>query len=214
MSEIGIIGATYEDRRTKKQGKLIERDEKYKTLLMEASDGKSFNITFGGFRSNWRKVDEPEQTLEEAMEEIPVPEPVKKEQKPVVKKKKKENKTGDVNPDFENTIKTVVAYLDSFCSNQLSIAPNFDVCRITVKIGRYKFVEMFCKPRTSHITVACKENVAKLVNKFSYIDGVNYYATRKPLNYAFNVSKDGFDKFLEDFRQIIVDELSKVAEEE
>ena len=87
MSEIGEIGVIYEDRRTKKKGKLVERDDKYKTLLMEASDGKSFNITFGGFKSNWRKVDEPEQTLEEAMkDELPEEKPVAKEPKKTSKK--------------------------------------------------------------------------------------------------------------------------------
>ena len=50
MSEIGVIGQIYEDRRTKKKGKLIERDEKYKTLLLETSEGKSFNVSYGGFK--------------------------------------------------------------------------------------------------------------------------------------------------------------------
>lgn len=222
MSEIGIIGQMYEDRRTKKRGKLIERDNKFKTLLMESEDGKSFNITFGGFKSNWRKVDEPEQTVEEAMQEevpeeqitveTPVRLPVKKN---VVKKKStKKVKSDSVNPAFEEAIKVLVDYVDTFNSDKLNVNPKFDRDFIAVKIGIYKFIEVFRRPRTDHYTIACKEDVAQMVAGLKYINGVNYYKTRKPLNYAFNVSVDDFDKFLEDFRPFIVEVLSAEVEED
>ena len=222
MSEIGTIGQIYEDRRTKKKGKLIERDNKFKTLLMESEDGKSFNITFGGFKSNWRKVDEPEQTVEEAMQEevpdeqitveTPVRIPVKKN---VVKKKStKKVKSNDVNPAFEEAIKILVDYVDTFNSDKLNVNPKFDRDFIAVKIGIYKFIEVFRRPRTDHYTIACKEDVAQMITGLKYISGVNYYKTRKPLNYAFNVSVDDFDTFLEDFRPFIVEILSTEVEED
>lgn len=222
MSEIGEIGAIYEDRRTKKQGKLLERDNKFKTLLMEASDGKSFNITFGGFKSNWRKVDEPEQTVEEAMQEevpeeqITIKTPVKKQVKTKVVKKKsaKKVKDDDVNPAFAEAIRVLVEYVGTFNSDKLNVSPKFDRDFIAVKIGIYKFIEVFRRPRTDHYTIACKEDVAQMVNDLKYIHGVNYYKTRKPLNYAFNVNIDDFDTFLEDFRPFVVEVLSTKVEED
>lgn len=222
MSEIGTIGQIYEDRRTKKKGKLIERDNKFKTLLMESEDGKSFNITFGGFKSNWRKVDEPEQTVEEAMQEevpeeqITVKTPVKRKSAnhSVKKKPKTTIQKDDVNPAFEEAIKVLVNYVDTFNSDKLNVSPKFDRDFIAVKIGLRKFIEVFRRQRTDHYTIACKEDVAKMVNNLKYVHGVNYYKTRKPLNYAFNVSIDDFDTFLEDFRPFVVNMLSRVVEED
>ena len=54
-SEPGIIGQTYEERKSKKRGVLESRETKYKTLMMRAEDGRSFNITYATFKSNWRK---------------------------------------------------------------------------------------------------------------------------------------------------------------
>lgn len=53
--EVGIIGQTYEDRKSKRRGVLESREEKYKTLMMRDVEGNSFNITYSTFRSNWRK---------------------------------------------------------------------------------------------------------------------------------------------------------------
>ena len=209
MSELGEIGAIYEDRRTKKQGKLVERDEKFKTLLMETSDGKSFNITFGGFKNNWRKVDEPEQTVEEAMKEIPVPEPIKKE-KPV---KKVEEKSEEVNPVYAEALKKVVEYVESFNSSKLNVRPNFDTNMISVKLCTKKCLEIFRKPRNKYYTIACKDNVAQFVDKLEFIDGVKFYPTRKPLNYAFLVDVDKFDTLLSCLRPEIMNLISEEIEE-
>lgn len=54
-NEVGIIGQMYEERKTGKVGVLESREVKYKTLMMRDKDGKTFNITFSTFRSNWRK---------------------------------------------------------------------------------------------------------------------------------------------------------------
>lgn len=55
VNEVGIIGQMYEDRKTGKKGVLESRETKYKTLMMRGDDGKSFNITYSTFKSNWRK---------------------------------------------------------------------------------------------------------------------------------------------------------------
>ena len=210
MSEIGEIGVIYEDRRTKKKGKLIERDEKYKTLLMESSDGKSFNITFGGFRSNWRKVDEPEQTIEEAMEEIPIP---VQEKKPISKKKPPAEEKDEVNPIFEEALKQIVAYVESFNSSKLIVRPSFENNMVSIKLCAKKFLEIFRKPRNNYFTVACKENIAQFVDKLEFIDGVKFFPTRKPLNYAFLVDVDKFDTFLSCLNPEIMNLISEEIEE-
>ena len=214
MSEIGVIGQIYEDRRTKKRGKLLERDEKFKTLLLESDDGKSFNITFGGFKSNWRKVDEPIQTVEEAMEEVIPEEKITVDTKvKKITKKKSKSKTvkkfnGEISEALEEATKILVEYISSYNSALLQIKPQFDRDYIAIKMGDRKFIEVFRRKRTNHYIIACKEDVAKFVKDFKFVYNLKYYPTRKPLNYAFYVDADNFDKFLESFRSIIVDMLS------
>jgi len=213
MSEIGIIGATYEDRRTKKKGKLVERDEKFKTLLMESSDGKSFNITFGGFKSNWRKIDEPEQTLEEAMEEIPIPEQEKKQKPKKEKPKKKLEETDEVNIGLESLVKSLVVYLDSFNSNILNINPHIDRNLITIKLDNRKFLEFIKGKKIQHSLIACKEDVAVEVKNYKCVKNLKYYPTRKPLNYAFVVDDNKLEEFFNQFRSFVVKKLSDIVEE-
>ena len=219
MSEIGVIGATYEDRRTKKQGKLIERDEKFKTLLMESEDGKSFNITFGGFKSNWRKVDEPEPTIEEAMqEEVPEEQISLQKKEEPIKKKKQVKRTielaeNDVNPVFEDAVILLSEYGKSFNSANLLVRPQISRELIAVNIKGRKFIEVFRKPRTSHYTIACKEPMAKFAGDIDYANSLKFYPTRKPLNYAFKVDVADFGTFLNDLRPIIIDMLSESVEE-
>ena len=55
VNEVGIIGQMYEERKSKKVGVLESREPKYKTLMLRDKEGKSFNITYATFKSNWRK---------------------------------------------------------------------------------------------------------------------------------------------------------------
>lgn len=59
----GVIGQRYSDRRTGKTGVLIDRNEKFKTLLFEADDGSTFNICYSTFRSQWRKESMEQPTI-------------------------------------------------------------------------------------------------------------------------------------------------------
>jgi len=213
MSEIGVIGQIYEDRRTHKKGKLLERDEKYKTLLMESDDGKSFNITYGGFKSNWRKIDEPATTVEEALQEVEVPAEVADVISVEPKKKKSSNNkkkksASDVRPELEEATKTLVTYVDSFSSPRLSLLPNFEKKLIAIRLDKRKVVEIIFNPRKLGFTVCSKEVFAKAADKLSYIDGVNYYEKWKTVNYAFFVSSGNFNKLLNDLRPVFVNILS------
>lgn len=61
---VGIIGQMYEDRKSGKTGKLIETNEKFRTLMFEGEDGKTFSISAGTFKSNWRKKKDVEPITE------------------------------------------------------------------------------------------------------------------------------------------------------
>lgn len=86
-NEVGVIGQMYEERKTGKVGVLESRETKYKTLMMRDKDGKTFNITFSTFRSNWRKYQGEEviQTSTQVEEQKVVDEKKKASDKKTVK---------------------------------------------------------------------------------------------------------------------------------
>ena len=84
VNEPGIIGQMYEDRKSKKRGVLESRESKYKTLMLRDDEGKSFNITYSTFKSNWRKY-----AGEEVVQTSTQVEETKTEEKKVVEKAKK-----------------------------------------------------------------------------------------------------------------------------
>ena len=93
---VGIIGQTYEDRKTGKRGVLESRDDKYKTLMFKAEDGSTFSITNSSFRSNWRKTKEEnvETNTPDVKEEVTEPvEEVKEEKTESEVKPRKRAKT-------------------------------------------------------------------------------------------------------------------------
>ena len=84
MSDVrGKIGQMYENRKSRKQGLLVEIDESKRQYLMKDEKGDIFPISFGSFKSNWRKsTEEPTErqaAVEPAMGEVNGEEPVKEE---------------------------------------------------------------------------------------------------------------------------------------
>ena len=53
---IGIIGQKYEDRKSKKVGILLDRDQENKKLSFLDENAEPFQVSFAAFKSNWRKV--------------------------------------------------------------------------------------------------------------------------------------------------------------
>lgn len=103
METIGIIGVVYENRRNGQRGVLTERDEQARTLtLFDGKTGSFFPVSYGAFRSNWRKAsgadtipedtavtepeqstaDEPEDTVEEEAQEPEATEPEPEAEEP------------------------------------------------------------------------------------------------------------------------------------
>lgn len=106
VNEVGIIGQMYENRKTKKVGVLESREEKYKTLMLRDTEGKSFNITYSTFKSDWRKYQGTE--VAETSTQV---EEKKTEQKEEVKQAKKEvkEKSSKVSMSREDKVKAVHA---------------------------------------------------------------------------------------------------------
>jgi len=206
MSEVGIIGQIYEDRRTKKQGKLLERDEKYKTLLLQSDDGKSFNITFGGFKSNWRKIDEPEQTVEEAMQEVELT-----EEKP---KKKVKPKVKDAEGilAYEDIFNS---YVDSLNSDKVSLtfvpAKGKKDSFVVIKIGKNKFIDLYLRLRGRFWIMMPEFVYSQTKWSVELINVVNTPKNRREISCS--IKWEDLSQFLEDIRHSFVEVLSAKVEE-
>lgn len=206
MSEIGTIGQIYEDRRTKKCGKLIERDNKFKTLLMESEDGKSFNITFGGFKSNWRKVDEPEQTVEEAMQEVELT-----EEKP---KKKVKPKVKDAEGilAYEDIFNS---YVESLNSDKVSLrfvpAKGKKDSFVIIKIGKNKFIDLYLRQRGNFWIMMPEFVYSQTKWNVELINVVNTPKNRREISCS--IKWEDLNQFLEDIRHSFIEVLSAKVEE-
>lgn len=207
MSEIGIIGQMYEDRRTKKTGKLIERDEKYKTLLFESPDGKTFNTSYGTFKSNYRKCEMPK---EEIIEEIEQVEDVKKVE-PVceenteepVKKPRKKRAEAELSELYVSTTMCLLAYAESFKNPAIQIKsiPKKNINYI--KAGRRRIVDVTSRLRDNTYIVCMSEEMYTKIKDFKYIDNQKFHENWH-LKMCFTVPVERFDDFLENCRDYII----------
>lgn len=211
MSEVGIIGQIYEDRRTHKKGKLLERDEKYKTLLMESDDGKSFNITYGGFKSNWRKVDEEVPTIEEAMQEVEVP--VIASEKPVIEavpKVKKQRKEHEVSKGFETATLKLLEYVKSFNNKDITSKVTPEKRRIAVKCRSKRAFVVAHLVRFGKYQVCVAEDFFVKLKDKNYVTDSKFNETwQTSLRYSFVMEEECLDTFFEDARQYIIEDLCK-----
>ena len=226
MSEIGVIGQIYEDRRTKKQGKLVERDEKYKTLLLETSDGKSFNVSFGGFKSNWRSVDEHIETIEEAMEEVEIPEkPSKKVKKQVkkeepveeapVKKERKKQAERNISAGYEASVHKMMEYAKSFSNPTILIDVVPEKRKIILKAGSKKVFNLNYHTRTNNFKACVQEKHITLLKDEPYVQTIKYHETWVNTRYEFTLDVDKLDEFLEFSRTYVIDSMcDRIKEEE
>lgn len=129
MSTEVNFGQTYEDRRTHRSGKLLEFNEKFKTYLLESSDGKTFNITSAQFKNNWRIIEQEE------VQEIVEPEVEEVEVKESNYKGPSEEKQRELNDLLVNTLLLGSKYADSFGNEIITakIEPNKRHFKIKVR---------------------------------------------------------------------------------
>ena len=123
------FGQTYEDRRTHRSGKLLEFNEKFKTYLLESSDGKTFNITSAQFKNNWRMIEQEEvqEIVEPEVEEVETREPTYTG--PTEEQKK------ELDDFLANALLLGSNYADSFDNEVVTakVEPNKRIFRIKVK---------------------------------------------------------------------------------
>ena len=129
---LGIIGQKYEDRKSKKTGVLVERDEANKKLSFLDESGEQFQISYAAFKSNWRKVVPVEPATEpevEAEPEITVPATKSEDEK--IK-------------DFVSALTNArVASVDIITDDVTIMADDITICEMQKVSGGYK---MFMLP--------------------------------------------------------------------
>ena len=110
VDEVGIIGQMYEERKPNKSGVqrvgvLESREKKFKTLMMRDREGKTFNITYATFKSNWRKY-QGEEVIQTSTQ---IEEKKAEEKKEVAEAKKEVKKEKVAKPTAEERVKEVRA---------------------------------------------------------------------------------------------------------
>lgn len=103
------VGDLYEDKRTHRSGRILEYNEKFKTFLLESSDGKTFNVTSSQFKINWRLIEQNE--VQEVIE--PVAESVEVKAKSTYKGTTEEEKK-ELHGLFTNSTLYINDYVKSF----------------------------------------------------------------------------------------------------
>lgn len=212
MSEVGIISQKYEDRRTKKVGTLLERDEKYKTLLFKSDDGKTFNVSYGGFKSNWRKT-ENLPTVEESMEEIEIPIEPKTELVEIPEVKITNSR--DASDLYESVCMKVTSFSASFMSSEVTskLIPRKN--GIALKIGNKRVFEVYAKVRENKIFIVSYDS---MMHYISNADNFNYTITNHPkwiMTSSISVPIENLDDILNLIRDYVVKLLSEnIVEEE
>ena len=117
MSEI-IIGMKLEDERTNEVFTVLEKNSKYKTVMIEGTDGAVRSTSIATITKHFVEVvdlDEPEILEEpapvvEPVVEEPVEEPVETEEKKVPKKRKRRTKAHITRTYYENGVGTPVPF--------------------------------------------------------------------------------------------------------
>lgn len=136
---IGVIGQKYEDRKSKKTGVLVERDEANKKLAFaeETADGTQlFYVSYAAFKSNWRKVVQAEPANEPEVEAEP--ETVAKHEAP------KFNNEDEKIKDFVKALTEArVASVDIVTDDVTIMADDITICEMKKVANGYK---MFMLP--------------------------------------------------------------------
>lgn len=171
--EVGIIGQMYEERKSKKVGVLESREEKYKTLMMRDREGKSFNINYSTFKSNWRKYqgDEVIQTssqIEEEKQDEAI-ESEKKAQRAKSAKKVIEEASEKPRASVEDKRNAVKALCSIISDAFVGIIPDVRVVttsRFAVKVHYKNHLIMgaYCRLDENRYTFDCCSEVAEQID--------------------------------------------------
>ena len=205
MTEI-VFGKIYEDRRTHRSGKLLEYNEKYKTYLLESSDGKPFNVTSTKIKNNWRMIEE-----EEVQEQIK-PEVEKAEIKPARYKGKSDEEKKELNDLFTSSTIYINDYVQSFKNQhvQMNIRQPISKNTIRVRIDYWVVFDVQIMVKSKKCRIWMDEYS---FNKASWIKKPlamkQYPGTNK--NYTVEFGLEDLPQALEDLRPIVLDKLAEIV---
>lgn len=208
VSVPGIIGQMYEDRKTKKRGVLESREEKYKTLMLRADDGKSFNITYATFKSNWRKYQG-----EEVIQTSTQVEEQRKEEEKKEEKAKQIVETESVEVASKMTTKDKIIKIRAIDDVICSKIKNAEYSLKSFRNGKGGIIIRFASKKTKLVDIWYKFNY----DRYEFVFGDNIYtAFTKELNklvedtkseyvyketwsmkHQYKVSIDSFDTFVD-----------------
>ena len=149
-----------ENRKNKEQVGVIESyDEKCKTVLMRDSEGKSFNVTFSTFRSNWRKYkgDEVIQTSTQVEQERAEVEEAKEE----VKKPKREKLSKE---DLYKSVNNAQKIVEGAASDTGLIVRVTSKGGISVRSGNRGYAEVWVKPYDNVFDLCLRDTVYESLN--------------------------------------------------
>lgn len=200
------LNRVYEDRRTHRNGKLLEYNEKYKTYLLESSDGKSFNVTSSQFKNNWRMIEQ-----EEVKEQIK-PEVEQAEIKPARYKGKSEEEKKELNDLFSSSTIYINEYVQGFKNPhiQMNIRQPISKNTLRVRIDHWIVfdVQVMVKSKKCRIWLgeyafnSTSWTVKPLAMK-------QYPGTNK--NYTVEFSLEDLPTVLDDLKPAVLDKLAEIV---
>lgn len=198
----GIIGQMYEERKSNRLGVLESRDEKFRTLMMRDKEGKSFNINYSTFRSNWRKYNGEEliQTSTQITEQK-----AEKEKKAERNKETVERKSEVVKITTEDKIKIIKATKGVVEDKIKAVGLELKVEKtskggVSVKNGKTTMFEVWSKFNMDKFDIFFRDVVAEGVNVTDIAKNHNAEYTPHDtwsLKHGFRVDKANLDSLLD-----------------
>lgn len=204
MSTIdATFGQTYEDRRTHRSGKLLEYNEKYKTYLLESSDGKTFNITSAQFKNNWRLVEKEE------VQEIVEPEVEEVEVKKATYSGPTEETKKELNEFLTSTLLLSSKYADSF---------NNEIITSKIELAKRRFKIKVRNVVVYDVDILLHKHICRVwLNEY---DNKRVSWTNKPIVvkkypyprrcYTSEFEANKLPEVLEDLRGLVIDKMAEI----
>lgn len=202
-----VFGKLYEDRRTHRSGKLLDYAEKYKTYLLETSDGKSFNVTSAQFKNNWRMIEQ-----EEVQEQIKPEVEIAEVKSGTTYKGKSEEEKKELNDLFSSSTIYINEYVQGFKNPhiQMNIRQPISKNTLRVRIDHWIVfdVQVMVKSKKCRIWLgeyafnSTSWTVKPLAMK-------QYPGTNK--NYTVEFSLEDLPTVLDDLKPAVLDKLAEIV---
>lgn len=211
MAEQIVFGMTYEDKRTHRSGVLISYSDKYKTYLMESSDGKSFNVTSSQFKVNWRLVEtaEVKEEVKPEVETVKV-EPAKVKSGTTYKGPTEEQKK-ELNDLYTEAVKLGQKFIESFDNDALALklVPDKNMFRVRINYNIISDIYVMTKFKKVRVWLT-EEDCNSFLSSCSIkpMSAKQYPYTGRC--YALEFGLTDLNVVLEDLRPIVVDNLVRI----